>query len=92
MSSKSEFLFRHSIYLSRMTDIDKIRRKWKWLRKKIKRYKQLETKSEATEWYNIDYTEDGITLTDVQSNLDYYSDRWTRGRIYQMDILVRHMK
>ena len=84
--NRHERIFRDSLALSKYVEDNGItvknRFKWRRLRRAIKRYKQLETPRQAPLWYNINNT---VDVNDLPFDLSYYSDRWTRGRMYQID-------
>jgi hypothetical protein len=90
--TKLDHLFRDSLSLAkqieRNNEIDI--RKWRKLKKALKRYRQLESIREA-KLYAENSIEQNYNILDVVYALEYYSDRWTRGRMYTLDAMIKEV-
>ena len=63
--------------------LPEIKRRWKCINRIIKRYWRLESAKRAPENYMIDKAVADITsLKDLSLTIEYYSDRWCRGRMW----------
>ena len=72
--------------------LEEVKRKWQGIRKKIKKYWNLETRNQSYKYYDSDEAASKIkTLYDLALTIEYYSDRWCRGRIYTIDKSIRRL-
>lgn len=72
--------------------LSEVRRRWSGIRKIVKRYKFLESPKRAEQLYEIGSAVFKIeSLEDLSAAIEYYSDRWCRGRLWTIDRAIRKL-